>query len=301
MGNIASITRLNFLPLTIVIVLAGLTGAFYAHGAFNALSALLVMVGSLLTHASVNAFNNYFDYRSNIDAKTPKTPFSGGVEVLVSGAMKPSSALTVSLTTLIGAALVGIYFLTIFFTPLLPLVLFGTLVIVLYSPVLSKIHGVSEVIAGSGFGFMGLGVYVTQTGIIDGTGWTIFVPVTILVAMLLFLNEFPDAEIDREAGRRHVVILVGKRWASRIYGAALAATYVSIILSVAFRAAPWTVLVSLLTIPVAYRAARGALSNYEQTPDLIPVMGMNVITILATILLMAVGFGLSPLLRSVGF
>jgi 1,4-dihydroxy-2-naphthoate octaprenyltransferase len=301
MGNIASITRLNFLPLTIVIVLAGLTGAFYAHGAFNALSALLVMVGSLLTHASVNAFNNYFDYRSNIDAKTPKTPFSGGVEVLVSGAMRPSSALTVSLTTLIGAALVGIYFLTIFFTPLLPLVLFGTLVIVLYSPVLSKIHGVSEVIAGSGFGFMGLGVYVTQTGIIDGTGWTIFVPVTILVAMLLFLNEFPDAEIDREAGRRHVVILVGKRRASRIYGAALAATYVSIILSVAFRAAPWTVLVSLLTIPVAYRAARGALSNYEQTPDLIPVMGMNVITILATILLMAVGFGLSPLLRSVGF
>ena len=301
MSNIASIIRVNFLPLTIVIVLAGLTGAFYAHRSFNALDALLVMVGALLTHASVNAFNNYFDYRSNIDTRTSKTPFSGGVEVLVSGAMKPSSALAVSVATFVGAALVGIHFLTLFFNALLPLVLFGALVIVLYSPVLAKIHGVSEVVAGSGFGFMGLGVYVTQTGIVDGTGFTIFVPVTILVAMLLFLNEFPDAEIDRDAGRRHAVILVGKRWASRIYGAALIATYASIILSVAFRAAPWTVLVSMLTVPVAYRAARGALNNYERTAELIPAMGMNVITILATILLMAVGFGLSPLLKSVGF
>jgi 1,4-dihydroxy-2-naphthoate octaprenyltransferase len=148
---------------------------------------------------------------------------------------------------------------------------------------------------------MGLGVYVTQAGLIDGTGWAIFVPVTILVAMLLFLNEFPDAEVDREAGRRHVVILVGKRWASRIYATALLATYASIILSVVFRVAPWTVLVSLLTIPVAFRAARGALSNYERTAELIPAMGMNVITILSTILLMAIGFGLARILQSVGF
>jgi 1,4-dihydroxy-2-naphthoate octaprenyltransferase len=301
MGNLVSVTRANFLPLTIVIVLAGLGGAFYAHRIFNALDALLVLAGALLTHASVNAFNNYFDYRSKIDARTPKTPFSGGVEILVKGAMKPSSALIVSIVTLIAAALIGIYFLALFFGALLPIVLYGALAIVLYTPVISKIHGISEVVAGSGFGFMGLGVYVTQAGLIDGTGWAIFVPVTILVAMLLFLNEFPDAEVDREAGRRHVVILVGKRWASRIYATALLATYASIILSVVFRVAPWTVLVSLLTIPVAFRAARGALSNYERTAELIPAMGMNVITILSTILLMAIGFGLARILQSVGF
>jgi len=301
MGNLVSVTRANFLPLTIVIVLAGLGGAFYAHRIFNALDALLVLAGALLTHASVNAFNNYFDYRSKIDARTPKTPFSGGVEILVKGAMKPSTALIVSIVTLIVAAAIGIYFLALFFSALLPIVLYGALAIVLYTPVISKIHGISEVVAGSGFGFMGLGVYVTQAGLIDGTGWAIFVPVTILVAMLLFLNEFPDAEVDREAGRRHVVILVGKRWASRIYATALLATYASIILSVVFRVAPWTVLVSLLTIPMAFRAARGALSNYERTAELIPAMGMNVITILSTILLMAVGFGLAPILESVGF
>lgn len=301
MGNLASITRANFLPLTVVIVLAGLAGAFYAHRVFIPLDALLVLVGALLTHASVNAFNNYFDYRSNIDAKTPKTPFSGGVEILVKGAMKPSSALTVAITSIVGASSIGIYFLMLFFSALFPLVLYGALVIVLYTPVLSKIHGLSEVAAGSGFGLMGLGVYVTQAGRIDGTGLSIFVPVTILVAMLLFLNEFPDADVDKEGGRRHVVILVGKRRASRIYVMALIATYASIMLSVVFRAAPWTVLVSLLTVPVAYQAARGALSNYERTAELIPAMGMNVITILTTILLIAVGFALALVLESVGF
>ena len=47
----------------------------------------------------------------------------------------------------------------------------------------------SEFVAGSGFGFMGLGAYVTQTGLIDGPGLTVFVPVTILVALLLFLKQ----------------------------------------------------------------------------------------------------------------
>jgi 1,4-dihydroxy-2-naphthoate octaprenyltransferase len=301
MSNLLSITRANFLPLTIVIVLAGLTGAFYAHHVFEAPDALLVLVAALLTHASVNAFNNYFDYKSKIDARTLKTPFSGGVNVLVKGAMKPSSALLVSVSTFLGAALIGVYFLTLLYTVLLPLVLYGAVTIVLYTPVLSRIHGISELVAGSGFGFMGLGVYVTQARVVDGTGWAIFVPVTILVAMLLFLNEFPDAEVDREAGRRHLVILVGRKWSSRIYLTALIATYASIILSVILQAAPWTILVSLLTLPVALSAARGVLTNYERTPEMIPAMGMNVITILSTILLIAVGFGLASLLASVGF
>lgn len=297
MRNLVSITRANFLPLTVVIVFAGLAGAFYARRTFNGLDALLVMVGALLTHASVNAFNNYFDYTSKIDARTIKTPFSGGVEILVKGEMRATNALAVAIICLVAAFLIGTYFLLRLFNVLLPLMLYGLLVIVLYTPVLSKIHGLSEVIAGSGFGFMGLGVYVTQAGAIDGTGFAIFVPVTILVAMLLFLNEFPDADVDKEGGRRHVVILVGKRRAARIYVISLIATYVSIVLSVIFQAAPWTNLVGFLTIPVAYKAARSVLKNYEKTPDLVPALGMNVMMILSTIILVAAGFAIGAFLQ----
>ena len=295
MGNLVSITRANFLPLTIVIVLAGLADAFYSHRTFLPIDAALVMVGALLTHASVNAFNNYFDYRSKIDAKTPKTPFSGGVDILVKGMMKPSEALTVCLFTLICAALIGVYFLVRLFNVLLPLIVYGAIIIVFYTPVLSRVPALSEIVAGSGFGLMGLGVYVTQTGLIDAAGIAILIPITILVALLLFLNEFPDAEVDRVGGRRHIVILLGKRGSAWLYVAGEAATYASIILAVAVGAAPFPVLISLLSLPIAYKAGRLTLKNYDRTGDLVPALGSNVLFILSTITLMACGFAVASL------
>ena len=293
MSNLVSITRANFLPLTVVIVFAGLAAAFYSHRVFLPIDAALVMVGALLTHASVNAFNNYFDYRSKIDAKTPKTPFSGGVDTLVKGMMKPSEALTVCLFTIICAALIGVYFLVRLFNVLLPLIVYGAIIIVLYTPILSRVPAISEIIAGSGFGLMGLGVYVTQTGLIDAAGIAILIPITILVALLLFLNEFPDAEVDKVGGRRHTVILLGKRSSAWLYVAGQAATYASIILAVAIGAAPLLVLVSLLSLPIAYKASRITLKNYNRTSNLVPALGSNVLFILLTIALMACGFGVA--------
>ena len=191
MSSLALITRANFLPLTIIIVSAGLSASLYAHGAFSPFDALLVLVGALLTHAAANVFNNYFDYRSRIDERTTKTPFSGGVSILVEGKMKPSVAFAVGLVCLLGAAVIGIYFLAERFYPLFPILVYGLLAVCLYTPILSRVHALSEIVAGSGFGFMGLGAYVTQTGVIDGTGISVFVPVTILVACLLYTSPSP--------------------------------------------------------------------------------------------------------------
>jgi len=130
--------------------------------------------------------------------------------------------------------------------------------------------------------------------VVDGAGIAVLVPVSILVAMLLFLNEFPDADVDKMACRRHLVILLGKKRASSVYVASVTATYVSIILAVAVRAAPPTTLISVLTIPIAYRACRTVLKNYDRIHDLISALGANVMVILSTILLIAVGFLVGP-------
>jgi 1,4-dihydroxy-2-naphthoate octaprenyltransferase len=293
MSGLSSVTRANFLPLTVMIVFAGLAAAFYSRRVFNIFDALLVLIAALLTHASVNAFNNYFDFRSGIDKRTTKTPFSGGVETLVKGGMSPSSAFIVAAVALMGAASVGLYFLTRFFTVLLPILVYGGIVIVLYTPVIARIHGLSEIVAGSGFGLMGLGTYITQTGTIDGPGLAVFVPVTILVAMLLFLNEFPDAEVDKAAGRRHLVILLGKKKSAAVYVACLVVTYLSIALSVLVNYSPLPVLLSLATIPIAYKAGRITLKNYDQTPALVPAQGSNVLMILLTILLIGIGYAIA--------
>ena len=290
MKNLISITRANFLPLAIVIVAANLSAAFYAHRTFNLASAILVLFAALSLHASVNAFNNYFDYKSMIDSRTVKTPFSGGVETLVKGEMKSSSAFLVAVTCLAFAGVIGFHFLSLFFYLLLPLVLYGAIVIVLYTPILSRIHGMSEIVAGSGFGFMGLGIYATQTGVVDLVGAAVCIPVSILVDLLLFLNEFPDVEADTLGGRKHLVILLGKRRAAVLYAVATAATYISIVGSVVFKIAPVSVLIALMSLPIALKASRIVIREYEETQKLLPALGLNVLMILSTILLLSVGF-----------
>jgi 1,4-dihydroxy-2-naphthoate octaprenyltransferase len=289
-NNLKSITRANFLLLTIVIVAAGLSAALYAHGIFNPFDALLVLIGALFTHMAANVFNNYFDYRSKIDAKTTKTPFSGGVSILVEGKMKPSTAFVVGLLCLIGAAVIGTYFLMRSLYPLFPILLYGLVAICLYTPVIARIPALSEIVAGTGFGFMGLGAYATQTRIVDAAGIAVFVPVSILVGLLLFLNEFPDVEADKTAGRRHIVILFGRKTSAAIYVIFLGATYLSILLSVAMTAVPLALLVSLITTPIAYKAMRIVLKNYDRLPELVPALGLNVIVILSTIALLTAGF-----------
>ena len=290
MSNLMLITRANFLLLTVVIVTAGLSASFYAHGVFSPFGAFLVLIGALLTHMAANVFNNYFDYRFKIDAKTSKTPFSGGVDILVEGKMKPSVALGVGLLCLIGAAVIGAYFLVRVLYPLFPILLYGLIAICLYTPVLSKVHGIGEIVAGTGFGFMGLGAYVTQARVIDAPGIAVFVPVSILVGLLLFLNEFPDVEADKTAGRRHVVILVGRKKSAWIYATFVVATYLSIVLAIVVGASPLTALVSLIATPIAYKAIRIVLKSYDRIPELVPALGLNVIAILSTIALLATGF-----------
>jgi 1,4-dihydroxy-2-naphthoate octaprenyltransferase len=290
LNNLISITRANFLPLTVVIVVTNLSAAFYSYRTFSVVSAVLVLVGALLLHASVNAFNNYFDYKSMIDSRTVKTPFSGGVEILVKGEMSGSSALLVAIFCLALAGAIGVYFLTLFFQVLLPLVVFGSLAIVLYTPVISRIHGLSEIIAGSGFGVMGLGTYVTQTGIADRVGLAVFIPVTILVGLLLYLNEFPDVEADRLGGRKHLVILLGKRRAAVLYVLATVAAYFSIVCSIAVGLLPASGLLALMSLPIAYKASRIVMKEYDDTSKLVPALGLNVLMILSTILLLGAGF-----------
>ena len=74
------------------------------------------------------------------------------------------------------------------------------------------------------------------------------------------------------------------------YVIATAATYLSIVYSVVVGVAPISVLVALLSLPLAYKACRIVMRECENTWKLVPALGLNVIMILATILLLGVGF-----------
>ena len=70
--------RLPFVILAPACVLVGLGTAYRETGQINWLYFLLALLGAVASHISVNAFNEYFDFKTELDSRTQKTPFSGG-------------------------------------------------------------------------------------------------------------------------------------------------------------------------------------------------------------------------------
>jgi len=66
--------RVPFLLLVPVCVLVGLATALYDGHPIDPLHAVLAFIGALATHISVNALNEYDDFKSGLDLKTRRTP-----------------------------------------------------------------------------------------------------------------------------------------------------------------------------------------------------------------------------------
>ena len=135
-----------------------------------------------------------------------------------------------------------------------------------------------------------LGAFYVQTGVFTPAVIWASVPAGLLTFLLLFLNEFPDADADRAGGRRHLVIVLGKPRAAALYAVLLLGVYLSIIAGVFVGGMPRWTLLGLLTFPLAARVTLLTIRHHLDTPRLIPAQGMNVMVVLATDFLLAAGF-----------
>ncbi|MBN1367130.1 MAG: prenyltransferase [Dehalococcoidales bacterium] len=284
-------TRPQFLILSIVLAFLGSSIAWY-YGYFNWGIALLAGFGLLLTHISVNTLNDYFDYRSGIDLKTKRTPFSGGSGILPAGMLKPRQALWLGVVTLVIAAAIGIYFIYTSGWQLLPLLVVAGLCVVLYTPLILRLKS-PEWAAGLGLGFLPvLGMYFVQSSAYSIPVIIASIPSGILVHNLLFLNEFPDVEADKTAKRQTTPITAGLKTAGKVYIALTIIMYFWIIAAVVARQMPVFTLIGLLTVPIAVKAIRAALTP-EDMSKLVPGMANNVMVILITQFLIGAGYILS--------
>ena len=282
------VIRAPFLPLSLVLAFLGTCIAWY-DGAFHFGHALLAGFGLLLAHISVDVLNEYFDYRSGIDLRTEKTPFSGGSGALPKGLVSPRQALWLGLGSLLATVPIGIYFIIVSGWWLLPLLLIAAACILLYTPVILKMPW-PEWAPGLGLGFLPvMGAYFVQTGVYNWPVVVASIPSGILVHNLLLLNEFPDTEADSKAGRRTLPIVLGKAKTSIVYSVLMVIVYLWIIGGVIAGLMPVFSLIALLTLPFAIKAIRGALKHQEMT-RLLPAMANNVLVVLLTQLLLGIGY-----------
>ena len=285
--------RANFLLLAVVLGFLGASVAWYEHqefgGNFSLGFAFLAGFGLVLAHISVNVFNDYFDFRSKLDYKTPRTPFSGGSKALVDGLITAKQALWLAIGSMAIAAAVGIFFTLEEGWLLLPLLLVAAVIILIYTPFILRI-GYPEWAAGLGLGILPiLGAYFVQTGGYTLTALIASVPSGILVHNLLLLNEFPDVEADKTVKRRTLPIAAGRKNAAVVYSALTVIVYLWIIGAVIAGEMPAFTLLGLLTLPLAFKSIDGSF-KFDDMGKLVLAMANNVFIVLLTQLLVGIGF-----------
>ena len=288
--NLLGPMRLPFIILTPVCVLLGIATAVWTTGSVDIFHSVLVLIGAISAHTSVNALNEYFDFKSGLDSMTRRTPFSGGSGTLPENPKLSRQALTTGLITFAITILIGSYFLSFRGLSLLPMGVLGLLIILSYTTWISRNPILCLIAPGIGFGLlMVMGTNLVLTG---GYTWTAFIASLVpffLVSDLLLLNQFPDVEADQVVGRRHLPIVLGRRASSIIYGVFLLAAYLTIILGVWFEYLPKASLLGLGSVLISVPAFWGAFIYSEDTSKLVPFMGLNVIINLVTPVLVAIG------------
>jgi 1,4-dihydroxy-2-naphthoate polyprenyltransferase len=274
-------TRLPFLTATIIPVVLGILIAA-SDGAFSLVPALLTIIGASFVQLGLNVANDVFDTVSGADdANVTPTQFSGGSRVIQYGLVSLRQMATLATVFYVLAGIIGLVLLaTNGSTALLIIGVVGFIVSLGYTapPLKFVYRGLGEVAVAIGFGpLMLLGAYVVQTG---GTlSWEAFVasiPIALLVALILYVNEIPDRRGDAHAGKRTLPVRFSRTAVINGYRVTVAAAYVALVAGVVLGILPIPTLLMLLTIPLALQVSRGLEPNYDNPYGLMAIMGVNV-------------------------
>jgi 1,4-dihydroxy-2-naphthoate octaprenyltransferase len=274
-------TRLPFLSATIVPVLLGIVIAV-SHGFFDLPTAILTIIGACFVQLAINVSNDVFDTMQGADdANVTPTQFSGGSRVLQYGLVTFRQMATLGAGLYAAGAAMGLLLLALRGSPaLLVIGVVGLIVGYGYTaPPLKLVYrGLGEIAVAFGFGpIMLLGAYVVQSaGALSWEPFVASIPVALLVALILYVNEIPDRRGDAHAGKRTLPVRFGRSAVIGGYRVVAAAAYVALVLGVVVGVLPIPTLLALLTIPLALQVSRGLEPNYDNPYGLMAIMGVNI-------------------------
>jgi 1,4-dihydroxy-2-naphthoate octaprenyltransferase len=215
--------------------------------------------------------------------------------VIQDGTFGARQVLTVSTVLYVVGAAIGVFLAWVRGWPILWLGLIGVLLAFFHNAPPLKLYyvvpGLGELAVGLGFGPVTvLGATYVQTQQLDlGALWA-SIPVGLLIAAVLYINEFPDYQADKSVGKKTLVVALGRERAVWGYIALLVAAYLMVVIGVALRILPLTALLALLPLPLVYRGIQGARRFHSDTPKLIPTNATTIQIHLLTGLLLCVGY-----------
>jgi len=256
----------------------------------------LVLLGAILINSGTNLVNDYFDRATDDINVEYVAPFTGGSRVIQQELLTPSQVLSVGILCFTAAAAIGGYLVWATWASGPMVLILGAIGVFsgyFYTAPPFKLgyRWPAEAIVGLNCGILvTLGAYWVQVQQFSWVPVIASIPLALLIAAVLWVNEIPDYVADKSASKNHIVVLVGKKWAARSYLVVVSAAYLYIALMVTGVDIPLLALLGLLAFPLALRAMRITIKNYADSKALAPANAMTPMIYLATGLLMASGF-----------
>jgi 1,4-dihydroxy-2-naphthoate octaprenyltransferase len=278
-------TRPAFLSVTFIGVLLGLASASLGGIRLDPLQATITMLFALLAHAGANVINDYYDARSGCDAANDERifPFTGGSRVIQNGVLSLQEAGRFGYTLLAWVIPAGLWLTATSGSGLIAIGMIGLFTGWAYSapPAKLQARGLGE-----------FGITAAWLLIVIGSDFVqrhsfSFAPIAaglgfaLLVANVLYINQFPDVKADTLAGKHTLVVRLGTQRARWGYVLIASLCYGWVLAMVALGQLPLAALFALLPAIASFKAALN-LARHAATPAaLLPGITL---TILAAVL-----------------
>jgi len=282
-------TRPAFLLLTPICIFLGLSISLGQQVDISITIALLIIIGAMCAHISVNMLNEYYDFKSGLDLDTDKTAFSGGSGALPNHPEAANVVLSIGIVSLCITILIGFYFIAVRGSQILPIGLIGALLVVTYTQWVNRLPLLCLIAPGLGFGvLMVVGTHTVIAGAPSSLAWLISLIPFFLINNLLLLNQYPDIQADANNGRRTFPIVYGVRASNMVYAIFLISCFGLMIASIVNGTLPRLSVIAICPIILALYALSGAIKHADQIGRHPQYLAANVATALLTPLLLAI-------------
>jgi 1,4-dihydroxy-2-naphthoate octaprenyltransferase len=267
--------RYHFIPPSLFPATLGALISWAIDGTFSSFYFLLVIVGLVTNHLALNMADDYFDFKHAVDQSKPeeKNPYSGGSGTLSSGVIHPLAMFRAFFLCFALTVAIGLYLTILRGVPVLLFGLLGVFCSVFYTapPVSFSHHGIGELAQLVCFGsVIGLGSYFVQTQTLTLEAFLATLPLGIMLFSMILINEIPDYDQDRSAGKLTLVARYGKPRGVKLYIVSWVCTYSVIILGILLQVLPLITLLGLISLPITMRSIRTLQVNYENPLKLAP-------------------------------
>jgi 1,4-dihydroxy-2-naphthoate octaprenyltransferase len=246
--------RPRTLPAAVAPVLVGTALAGFAH-VFHPLRFVAALLGALFIQVGTNLSNDYSDARRGADAEDRLGP----VRVTAGGLVPPRQVLIATYVSFGLAVLFGVYLVAVAGWELLLVGAASILAGVAYTggPKPYGYEGLGEVFVFLFFGVVAVvGSFFVQVKALHWEAFALAVPVGLLAAAILVVNNIRDVDSDRRAGKRTLAVRLGRERTRVMFAGVVYLAYVLTPVTWVFGPTTAWVLLPWLTLPLAAAVTR---------------------------------------------